>query len=157
MTATIFEWRGLRADNLQAFLALLGVLRVVDLRVVDLQCPKWRARAQWKNEAAGGLAEIEIEAENAVSKSDFVAAIAKGARELLKSLMKSIPETGAVEDAETVVKMNHENPGSGVCGRFRRAAAAIDGNNKIAVVFAVGEPDLPRQSGRTCGVIRFQF
>ena len=111
--ATIFKLRGLRADNLQAFLALLGVLRVV-----DLQRPKWRARARWRKEAAGGLAEIEIEAENAVSKSDFVAAIAKGARELLKSLVKSIPETDAVENAETVVKMNHENPGAAFVGVF---------------------------------------
>ena len=94
MTATIFELRGLRADNLQAFLALLGVLRVV-----DMQRPKWRARAQWKNEAAGGLAEIEIEADS-VSKSDFVAEIVEGARKLLASLAESIPEIDAVEDAE---------------------------------------------------------
>ena len=107
-----FELRGLRADNLQAFLALLGVLRVV-----DMQRPKWRARAQWKNEAAGGLAEIEIEADS-VSKSDFVAATAKGARELLASLAESIPETGAVEDAETVVNMNHENPQAAFVGVF---------------------------------------
>ena len=117
MTATIFKLRGLRADNLQAFLALLGVLRVV-----DLQCPQWRARARWKNEAAGGLAkiglaEIEIEAD-AVSESDFVAATAKGARELLASLAESIPETDAVENAETVVKMNHENPQAAFVGVF---------------------------------------
>ena len=107
-----FDLRGLRADNLQAFLALLGVLRVV-----DLQCPQWRARARWRNEAAGGLAEIEIEAD-AVSESDFVAATAKGARELLASLAESIPKTGAVEDAETVVKMNHENPQAAFVGVF---------------------------------------
>ena len=107
-----FELRGLRADNLQAFLALLGVLRVV-----DLQCPQWRARARWKNEAAGGLAEIEIEAD-AVSESDFVAATAKGARDLLASLAESIPETDAVENAETVVKMNHENPQAAFVGVF---------------------------------------
>ena len=94
MTATIFKLRGLRADNLQAFLALLGVLRVV-----DMQRPQWRARAQWKNEAAGGLAEIEIEADS-VSKSDFVAEIVEGARKLLASLAESIPEIDAVEDAE---------------------------------------------------------
>ena len=112
MTATIFELRGLRADNLQAFLALLGVLRVV-----DLQCPQWqRARARWRKEAAGGLAEIEIglaeieiEAANAVSESNFVAATAEGARELLASLAESIPETDAVETAETVVNMNRKN------------------------------------------------
>ena len=90
-----FELRGLCANNLQAFLALLGVLRVV-----DLQRPKWRARARWRNEAAGGLAEIEIEAADAVSESDFVAEIVKGARKLLASLAESIPETDAVEDAE---------------------------------------------------------
>ena len=94
MTATIFELRGLRADNLQAFLALLGVLRVV-----DMQRPKWRARAQWKNEAAGGLVKIEIEADS-VSKSDFVAEIVEGASKLLASLAESIPEIDAVEDAE---------------------------------------------------------
>ena len=107
-----FELRGLRADNLQAFLALLGVLRVV-----DLQCPQWRARARWKNEAAGGLAEIEIEAD-AVSESDFVAATAKGARELLASLVESIPETGAIENAETVVNMNRKNPQAAFVGVF---------------------------------------
>ena len=96
MTATIFELRGLRADNLQAFLALLGVLRVV-----DLQCPQWQARAQWKNEAAGGLAEIEIEAENAVSESDFFTAIAKGANELLASFAKSIPEAKNPEASDS--------------------------------------------------------
>ena len=118
MTATIFKLRGLRADNLQAFLALLGILRIVDLRVVDLQCPQWRARARWRNEAAGGLAEIEIEAADAVSESDFVAEIAEGARKLLESLAKSIPKTGAPEDAETVVKMNHKNPQSAFVGVF---------------------------------------
>ena len=107
-----FELRGLRADNLQAFLALLGVLRVV-----DLQCPQWRARARWKNEAAGGLAEIEIEAD-AVSESDFVAATAKGARELLASFVESIPKNGGVENAETVVNMNHENPQAAFVGVF---------------------------------------
>ena len=112
MTATIFELRGLRADNLQAFLALLGVLRVV-----DLQCPQWqRARARWRKEAAGGLAEIEIglaeieiEAANAVSESNFVAAIAEGVRELLGSLAKSIPETKKPETSDTVIAMTQES------------------------------------------------
>ena len=113
MTATIFKLRGLRADNLQAFLALLGVLRVVDLRR-----PKWRARARWQKEAAGGLAEIEIEAADAVSESDFVAEIAEGARKLLESLAESIPKTGAPEDAKTVVKMNRKNPQSAFVGVF---------------------------------------
>ena len=107
-----FELRGLRADNLQAFLALLGVLRVV-----DLQCPQWRARARWRNEAAGGLAEIEIEADS-VSESDFVAATAKGARELLASLAESIPKNGGVENAETVVNMNRKNPQAAFVGVF---------------------------------------
>ena len=118
MTATIFELRGLRADNLQAFLALLGVLRVV-----DLQCPQWRARARWRNEAAGGLAEIEIEAENAVSESDFFTAIAKGANELLDSLVESIPETKKPETSDTVIAMaqepeNRENPRAAFVGVF---------------------------------------
>ena len=133
--ATIFELRGLRADNLQAFLALLGVLRVV-----DLQCPQWRARARWRNEAAGGFAEIEIalaeteiKAANAVSESDFVAATAEGARELLKSLVKSIPEIKPknpkkpvppkTETSDTVVDMakereNRKNPRAAFVGVF---------------------------------------
>ena len=128
MTATIFKLRGLRADNLQAFLALLGVLRVV-----DLQCPQWRARARWRNEAAGGLAEIEIEAENAVSESGFVTAIAKGANKLLASFAKSIPETKKpeasdskapkLETSDTVIAMaqepeNRENPRAAFVGVF---------------------------------------
>ena len=107
-----FKLRGLRADNLQAFLALLGVLRVVDLKR-----PKWRARARWRNEAAGGLAEIEIDADS-VSESDFVVATAKGARKLLDSFVASITEIGAIETAETVVNINRKNPQAAFVGVF---------------------------------------
>ncbi len=70
---TIHPLPGLEADNLLAFLALLGLLRAL-----DVARPEWRARAAWRG--APPRAELHLRA--AAAADDMLAAVNQGMRTL---------------------------------------------------------------------------
>jgi hypothetical protein len=73
---TTFKLNGLEADNLLAFLALLGLLRAL-----DAVKPQWRARAAWRGTPM--LAELQVDANS--DADEIVAAAEDGVRSLAEA------------------------------------------------------------------------
>jgi len=71
--ATEYELKGFEPDNLLAFLALLGLLRALDIGQ-----PKWRARAFWRSVPLTAILQIEPE----VSATTMIDAVHDGIRAL---------------------------------------------------------------------------
>jgi len=73
LTSTTHLLSGLEADNLLAFLALLGLLRAI-----DTARPEWRARVAWHG--APPMAELILAV--AVDREDMIAEVTAGVRQL---------------------------------------------------------------------------
>ena len=75
-TNSTYDLRGLEADNLLAFLSLLGLLRAL-----EASRPKWKARVRWK----GMPLVVSVSLEGQIDRSEFIRAVAEGVANLAAS------------------------------------------------------------------------
>jgi hypothetical protein len=125
---TTLKLKGLEADNLLAFLALLGLLRAL-----DAVKPQWRARAAW----SGTPIAAELQVDGISDANEIVAAAEEGIRSLARVYMFDRANVTYTPD------------------EFRQLAEEVrDDRRRAELLAALGSDGAVKRGGETVEVTR---